>query len=594
VPDDTQEVRPVTDAPVQRLDATLARRWAVTLRAVLAERRAEIDDLNVFPVPDGDTGTNLYLTIDGAMAALRDQLPAAGWDGRGDLGALSAGLATTTLLSARGNSGVILSQLVRGFSEVIAEADDAEHLDATALARALRRGSDLARASVSHPVEGTILSVAAAAAGAAEEAATSGSDLYAVTLASLDAARSALARTPEQLPALARAGVVDAGGAGYVLLLEALGHVLSGRPHEDLPWRGSAEPVGQGGRAATATTATTATSGNGPAAEAPGEGEGGAVPSEGQDGGDAPAYEVMYLLEDSSDHAVEELRGELDRLGDSLIVVGGPEVWNVHGHVNDVGAALEAGVRAGRPHRITVTRFSDARTGEREHRARAAGGPAVAVVACAAGDGLSELFRAGGAQVVRGGPGRRASTGELLAAARRTDGEDVLLLPSDSDTELAAEAAVRVGLDEGLRLHVVRSVSAVQCIAAFAVFDPDRPAADNLDAMNGAAAGTRHGAITAADRDAVTTAGPCRAGDVLGLVDGEIVCVGSGFDEVGAEVAVRLLGGGGELLTVVTGHEAPGGLADAVAAAARTGRLDLEVSVIEGGQPVYPLLLGVE
>ena len=552
---------------LERLDALAARRWALTTRAVFAARRSEIDALNVFPVPDGDTGTNLYLTLDSALDAVRGSAGAPGSAGQPDLARDAERLARATLLAARGNSGVILSQLVRGLSEVVGqEADRAGGLDGRTLARALRRASDLARASVTRPVEGTILSVATAAALAAEGvAAGTGATLYDVAAAALSAARTALDETTAQLPALARAGVVDAGAAGYVLVLESLLHVVSGAGTHG---RGGGD-LGSLARPQWAPSAV-------PAEGGPGDAGG-------------PAYEVMFLLADSDSGRVAALRKALDDLGDSLLVVGGPDLWNVHVHVDDVGAALEVGMQAGRPHRIRVTHLAE-RSGPRRS------GPVtpVAVVACAPGEGLADVFRASGAGVVRSAPGRRASAGQILDEIHAVHALSVIVLPNDSDTQLAAEAAARAAADEGVEVHVVRSRAVVQGVAALAVFDPALGPDANLQAMHRAAAATRHGAVSVASREALTEAGRCRPGDVLGLVDGEIVLVGSDLARVGGEVLERLLGSGGELLTIVTGSDAPAGLGGSLAAAARTRRRDVEVSVIHGGQPTYPLLLGVE
>ncbi len=551
---------------LERLDALAARRWALTTRAVFAARRSEIDALNVFPVPDGDTGTNLYLTLDSALDAVRAS-GARESAGQPDLARDAESLARATLLAARGNSGVILSQLVRGLSEVVGqEADRAGGLDGRTLARALRRAGDLARASVTRPVEGTILSVATAAALAAEgAAAATGSTLYDVAGAALSAARTALDETTNQLPALARAGVVDAGAAGYVLVLESLVHVISG-----------AGAHGRGGGDLGSLAHPQWAPSGAPAEGGPGDAGG-------------PAYEVMFLLADSDTGRVAALRKALDDLGDSLLVVGGPDLWNVHVHVDDVGAALEVGMGAGRPHRIRVTHLAE-RSGPRRS------GPVtpVAVVACVPGEGLADVFRASGAGVVHSAPGRRASAGQILAEIHAVHALSVIVLPNDSDTQLAAEAAARAAADEGVEVHVVPSRAVVQGVAALAVFDPAHDPAANLRAMHRAAAATRHGAVSVASREALTDAGRCRPGDVLGLVDGQIVLVGSDLARVGGEVLERLLGGGGELLTVVTGCDAPAGLGGALAAAARTRRRDVEVSLIHGGQPTYPLLLGVE
>ena len=561
---------------LERLDARAARRWAVATRAAFAAHRAEIDDVNVFPVPDGDTGTNLYMTLDSALEAAREA--PAGWSP--DLGPTLAGdaaaLARATLLAARGNSGVILSQLVRGLSEVIAEAatagvDRADGIDGPMLAVAVRRASDRAYAGVARPVEGTILSVASAAASAAERAAAQGSDLYAVAHASLVAARAALAGTTAQLPILAQAGVVDAGGMGYVLVLEALERVIAGEqttgrrpehaapvPHPPRP--GHADPSGDDGSDA------------------------------GQTGFGGPAYEVMYLLSDSQEEGVSVLRERLDAMGDSVMVVGGGDLWNVHVHVDDVGAAIEAGIEAGRPHRIVVTHFGD------QYRTRTTPGAAgdVAVVAWAAGEGLAEVFHVAGAVVVFNGSGLRASAGQLLDAIRSAGARHVLVLPNDTDNQLAAEAAASAAGELGIEVQVVPSWAAVQGIAALAVFEPTASADDNLQAMGSAAAATRYGAVTVAGKKAQTNAGWCLPGDILGVVGGDVVTIGEDLEVVGAEVVARLLAGGGELLTVVRGAGAGPEVAAAVAASAREGGREVEVGIIHGGQSTYALLLGVE
>lgn len=551
-------------AVLTRLDAVAARRWAVVARAAFASRRAEIDALNVFPVPDGDTGTNLYLTFDAALDAARtayERRASTAGPSSPELADESEVFARELLLAARGNSGVILSQIFRGFADEVA-ATGAEALDGAGLAAAVGRADTLAWASVTRPVEGTILSVSRAAATAA---AAAGPGLYAVTRATLEAARDALAATPNQLPALERAGVVDAGGAGYLLLLEALERVVSG----DL--------------------ASEALSGDDPLKRRPGWTLRVPAPSrQGQDlDPDGPAYEVMYLLGDTTADAVATLRQHLDGLGDSLLVVGSSDLWNVHVHVDDVGAAIEAGITAGRPHRIRVTHFHDQRQSRPDPTARA-------VVACAAGEGLAAVFRGAGASVVPSGPRRRASAGQLLEAARATAAPSVLLLPNDGDTLLAANAAAKVGTDEGLDIRVVPARTAVQGIAALAVYDADRDLGENTLAMSSAAAATRNGAVTIATKEALTSAGWCHAGDVLGIVDGDVAVIGRDLHQVGGEVVERLLSSGGELLTVVSGEDAPPKLGENVAASARIRRRDLEVTQLYGGQAVYPLMLGVE
>jgi DAK2 domain fusion protein YloV len=552
----------------------------VLTRAAFAARRAEIDALNVYPVPDGDTGTNLYLSLDAALDSVRTEHEKAGILGDASLAQECSAMARSLLLTARGNSGVILSQLVRGFAEAIAESGQ-DVADAAIIADGLERASQRAYASVTRPAEGTILTVARAAAAAGAAAVDRG--LAAVAEDALDAATEALKATTSQLPALERAGVVDAGAAGYLLLLEALARVV----HQDDTHVGERMEVfadhsmrrredwSHAGGVVTPTGAT-----------------GGSPTGEGDLILDGPAYEVMYLLRDSDEERVATLRDTLDGLGDSLLVVGGPELWNIHVHVDDVGAAVEAGIDAGRPYRVRVTHFG-VQGGRADQVARvpAAG---VAVVACAAGPGLVEVLEEAGAHVVASGPGKRASAGQLLDAARAAHALEVIVLPNDGDTVMAAEAAASAAEQEGITLHIVRSRTAVQGLAALAVFDATASASRNASQMSHAAAATRHGAVAVASKQALTSAGPCEPGDVLGAVAGDVVIVGSDLEEVAIDVVARLLSSGGEIVTVIGGADAPPGLTESLGARIERGHRDVEVSLIDGGQPHYPLLLGVE
>lgn len=530
---------------VQVLDDAVARQWCLAALAALTDARQEIDDLNVYPVPDGDTGTNLVHTVQAAADALDAEPTIRG------LGPVLHCMARGALLGARGNSGVIVSQVLRGAAEALAARPSAGGRD---LARALSRAAESARAAVAEPVEGTILSVARAAARAAEGA---GDDLRAVVTAAASGAAEALERTPEQLPALARAGVVDAGGRGLVVLLDALVEAVTGITDRHEPSRPGAlrHPPSQA---------------SGHHGESAGYG-----------------YEVQYLLE-ADDDAAAGLRGELAPLGDSLLVAGtGDGRWNVHVHVDDVGAAIEAGVRAGRPYRITVTRFAD----QYPHAAPASDR---GVVAVADGAGLAAVFTAEGVQVAPGGPGHAPSTADLLAAIRRTGSGQVVVLPNDRNCHAVANAAAQEARAEGRTVAVVPTRSPVQGLAALAVRDPGRRFADNVISMAEAAGASRFAEITTAIRDADTGAGQCRAGDVLGLVDGDVVVVGTGVGEVARELLERLLAGGGELVTLVLGAGADPDLGAELTAHLRTVRPGVETVVYDGGQPHYPLLIGVE
>ncbi|HYN30315.1 MAG TPA: DAK2 domain-containing protein [Dermatophilaceae bacterium] len=556
------------------LTADDARHWTVLARAALAARRTEIDALNVFPVPDGDTGTNLYLTMDAAIDEVVAAHERAGTAGPPTLRQECRMLARAMLLSARGNSGVITSQLVGGVCEVVLE-EDVDVVDGACLARAITRGAELARASVAHPQEGTILTVADAAAAASRAAAEEGGGVTEVTGAAVTAAQAALERTPEQLPALARAGVVDAGGAGCVLLLESLHRALTGSWSRRSGELLSAGPPLQRREEWHVRGVLPAAGGH----------DLGAGPDLEEDG---PAYEVMYLLEESDAARVSALRETLDGLGDSLLLVGGPDLWNVHVHVDDAGAAVEAGIEAGRPRRIRVTALRP----EAERRRRPV--DEVGVVACAAGPGIAALLEGAGAVVVPSAPGARASAGQLLEAVLRTGAGGVVLLPNDGDTLLAAEGAAKAAREEGVATLVVPARTAVQGIAALAVHDAARPLEEDALAMTAAAVATRHGAVTVAVKEALTWAGACRPGDVLGVVDGDVALLGEDLAATAGAVLDRLLAPGGELVTLVSGADAEPALVAGVAAGLQRSHPEVEVVVLDGGQPTYPLLIGVE
>ena len=552
------------------LDPAALRRWAVLTRSALAARRAEIDALNVFPVPDGDTGTNLYLTLDQALDAVRLDHERRGVLGQVGLAAEASSMSRAAMLSARGNSGVIVSQLIRGVSDEFVAAG-AEAADAALVARAIETGARRARESVVRPQEGTILSVADAVSASATASAKDGASLAELTERAVVAGREALARTPSQLELLARAGVVDAGGAGYLLFIEALDRVV--RDHAPLDrYEVDNFMMNLDLRRRPEWSVSVA---------APSVHAGDAKDQQYQ----GPDFEVMYLLDGADDAAAEQLRLDLDGLGDSVIVSGDSTLWKVHVHVDDIGAALEAGMAAGRPHRVEVTPLN--------HALKPQPRVGLAVVACAAGPGIAELLEQVGASVVMSGPARRASAGELLAAVQGTGAGDVILLPNDRDTLLAARACAQAAGQEGQEVHVIESGTAVQGIAAMAVYDPGADVRSNEMAMTRAAAGTRHGGVAVAAKPGLTTGGECQVGDALGVVAGDITIVGDDMGDVAVEVIERLAGSGSELVTLVVGEGADDDLVEQARQAA-CGLIGVEVEVIQGGQPAYPLLIGVE
>jgi dihydroxyacetone kinase-like predicted kinase len=293
----------------------------------------------------------------------------------------------------------------------------------------------------------------------------------------------------------------------------------------------------------------------------------------------------MYLL-DAQDEAIPPLKAALGPLGDSLVIVGAEGLWNVHVHVDDVGAAIEAGVIAGRPHRIKVTHFGIQGAADRKRTGRA-------VIAVSVGPGLTELFEESGATVLYG---RGQSSADLLAAIRATGAAEVIVLPNDEDSRANAEAAASAAeIDDDIKVAVIPTHSQVQGLAALAVHDPSRSFNKDVLAVASTASQVRRGAVTIADLKAFTSAGPCEAGDALGAIGGDFVVVGKDLTEVAIDVVRRLVGGGGELVTLVSGAEDPDGrLAAAVAQWLEDKHPTVEAITYDGGQERYPLLIAVE
>jgi DAK2 domain fusion protein YloV len=565
------------------LDAPAARRWVTTAQAALRARRIDIDAMNVFPIADSDTGTNLLLTWESAAAALPPVDPA---DRLGDLLAV---LARGALLGARGNSGVILCQLLRGFAAALPQ----DKADARAVAGALSRSAEEAAAAVSRPVQGTILSVATAAAAAALLAAgeaggdapgSAGGDAIAIVevlRAAERAATSALARTPDQLPVLAEAGVVDAGGSGWLVILASLRLALESDAVPDL------EPLAD----VLAHVGAARPNGHLPQLHAD-------VDSDGF------GYEVQYLLSADAD-SVRALRSELEAIGGSLVIVGGEDLWQVHIHVDDAGAALEAGVRAGIPSRITVTRFSeqDDAAGDAVDAAGGAAGVAGlhrratdlptsrSLVAVATGVGFQRLFESAGATTMLSEAPTQEEIEHLVIG---TGTNEVVVIPDSArSTQVAQRAAEAIRRRSGTNVVVVPTISPVQGLAALAVADPSARLADALVAMAEAAGATRVAEVVVAAQRAMTNVGTCEPGDALAMVGGDVVLIGT-IEAVAVGLLDRLLDGGGELVTLITGEQTPPGLADRLVAHLDATHPLAEVTVYDGGQPRFPLLVGVE
>jgi hypothetical protein len=531
--------------------AALARVVAI-FRDALRAHQEELNLLNVYPVPDGDTGTNMALTIESVCTEVGSATR---------MDDVCTALAHGSLMGARGNSGVILSQILRGLADTFTSL---EAIGAPDVAAGLRRASDAAYQAVMRPVEGTILTVVRSAAEAAEAAHDTGeSTLESLLERTVAAAHDAVAHTPDLLPVLKEAGVVDAGGLGFTLLLDAFLHVVDGRP---VP---TPELV-------TAPAAVAAH----------------------QRDGDLSSlrYEVMYLLE-GTDETMPAFKDTWSALGESIVIVGGEGLWNCHVHTNDIGAAIEAGIQAGRPREIRVTDLIE--QVEEEQWVRAGNGKAApaehvetAVVAVAVGHGLSRLLRSVGVhEVVAGGQSMNPSTAQILEAVDRAPSEAVVVLPNNKNIVAVAE---QVGALTDRDVGVVPTYAVVEALASLMVYDPDATLEVNAAAMADAASRVRAGEVTQAVRDSVADCGEIKEGDWIAITRDGICAATASAAEAAIALVDRLVGGDSELVTVLLGSDARP--ADTAKLREHLGleHGHVEVEVHEGDQPLYPYLIGVE
>jgi uncharacterized protein len=557
---------------------------AADLRAVMEGYRdalrlhqEDINRLNVYPVPDGDTGTNMALTLEAVVTELE------GLNGAG-VPEVCRAIGHGSLMGARGNSGVILSQLLRGMSERMGQGDP---VGPELLVEAMAHASELARKAVVRPVEGTILTVAAAAAEGAAEG--DGSGLVDVVERARTRAAEALQRTPELLPVLAQAGVVDAGGAGFLLLLDAFLLVLDGRP---LP-----EPSEVGAPDFGVLAAARPFAG-GPAADA----------DAGSDAGTGHAvsdlrYEVMYLLS-MPDDSIEDFKEVWAGIGDSIVVVGGDGLWNCHIHTNDIGASIEAALERGRPRRIRVTDLEEQVEEERWVRESAgapgagpslegAGPPPVtSVVAVVTGDGIGRIFRSLGVHhLVVGGQTMNPATADLLKAVEAVGSDDVVILPNNKNIRPVAE---QVDALSDKSVTVVATGSIVEGFAALLAYDPAASAGANAVSMAESAARVVPAEITQAVRDAETDAGEVHAGDYIGISRDGVVAVADSVVVCTRLLVARLLDESHELITLIEGEGARAADTRAIEEWLSEEHPDVAVEVHHGGQPLYPYLLGIE
>ncbi len=547
-----------------RLGADELRAALAGYRDALAAHKEGINRLNVYPVPDGDTGTNMALTL----LAVCEELANAG----PDLPAVCKAISHGSLMGARGNSGVILSQILRGVSGVVADTDG---IDGASAAAALAAASSAAYQAVMRPVEGTILTVVREASEAAVAAADGGADLVAVLEAAQAQGADALQRTPDMLPVLKEAGVVDAGGTGFLLFLDALLHQVDGRP---MP-----EPVEVEGPVFTEAL--------------PGHGAGGH--------GDISdlRYEVMYFLE-APDEAIPAFKDVWAGIGDSIVVVGGDGIWNCHIHTDDIGASIEAAIDIGTPRQIRVTDLIEQVEEERWVRDAVDAGavdevPAhlltpvtCAVVAVATGDGIRRIFHSLGVQgIVTGGQSMNPSTAELIAAVEMVPADHVVILPNNKNIIPVAE---QVDEHTTKTVVVVPTKGITEGFAALLSYDPEAEAADNGDEMAEAASNVVAGEVTQAVRDSSCDVGPIAEGDWLGIARDGIRAVEKQLADAAIKLLEELATDRHEIITIIEGDGASAAVTRQITEWVHEQRPDASAEVHHGGQPLYPNLFGIE
>lgn len=536
----------------------------------IANNRQAVDALNIFPVPDGDTGTNMSMTIGAAakeMAVLGDDCT---------VEEASSRCASALLRGARGNSGVILSLIFRGFSKALKGMDTA---DGKAVANAFRKGVDAAYKAVMKPTEGTILTVVRKAAEAAEKSAESGSETIDVCEAALDAAEEALAKTPEQLPVLKKAGVVDAGGQGLVLILKGMGSVIKKGVMIEAEDGSGVTPVSTPSKSTVASASSDIEFG----------------------------YCSEFLIEKSKSAKAKDplsLRAYLESIGDCVVVVDDSDIIKVHVHSNEPGNVIQAALKYGQLINIKIDnmRYQHRNAGEGVSEGEEPHNPTpvepeneYGFVAVCAGVGVAELFTDIGADViVSGGQTMNPSTDDILNAVMATPAKTVFVLPNNKNIIMAAEQAIPFAKDRDVRVLQTKTIP--QGISAMLVFDETADADTNQMEMMDAAGHVQTGQVTFAARDSEIEGKPVKEGEIMGLVNGKIKFIGNDTVDIAFKTVEKLFKRGEHsLVTIIYGQDTDESAAEMLEErlSAKYGN-DMEISIVNGGQPIYYYILSVE
>ena len=536
---------------IENLDANNIAKLMYCFRDALQEHKESLNSLNVYPVPDGDTGSNMTATLNSVVSEIESLEDP---EFENIIEAISHG----SLMGARGNSGVIISQILRGFVSEIKNASK-KTIDANLFSDALRAAASAAYEAVGNPVEGTILTVVRETAEAAEKSLLEHSNLLLVAETAREAAKRSLDSTPDLLPVLARAGVVDAGGSGFLLMLDSLLHVIDDRPMpEPEIVKASVDSLILDIHDDTTNSGT--------------------------------RYEVMYFL-DAPDDLIPGFKKAWSEIGDSIVVVGGENIWNCHVHTNNIGAAVEAGISIGKPHDIRVTDLFE-EIAENHHEQDHADPIGCSVIAVSNGDGIGDIFRSLGAtRVVHGGQSMNPSTADLLEAVEAIASEHVIILPNNSNIVAVAE---QVDSQTSKTIRVVETHTVTEGFASLLGYDPEGTSDKNQTDMTQFSQMVESGEITTAVRESASDVGQIKKGDFLGLRKGKVTVIAETIVEATRNLLKEMISDDHEIITLVAGRDSNKKETDEVVAWVSNEYEALEVEVHEGGQPLYQYYIGIE
>ncbi len=538
--------------------------------ATRLNKQAEyVNSLNVFPVPDGDTGTNMGMTIENGAKEVSDRSAST-------VGEAAGIFAKGLLMGARGNSGVITSQLFRGFSQSV---KDKEELDGAALAAAFQSGVEVAYKAVMKPVEGTILTVSRGAAIGAKKKAESTNDAVEVMRAALEGAKTALAKTPDMLPVLKEVGVVDSGGQGLVFIYEGFlsaltGEFIASEEFQATPATMSEMINAEHHKSVAGHVAT-------------------------EDIKFGYCTEIMVALKQGptyvKDFDYDEFRNYLNNLGDSLLVVNDDEIVKVHVHTEDPGLVMQEGLKYGSLVKVKVDNMRnqhEAQVEKEERQAKPVEEKEYAIIAVVAGDGLADIFKAQGVDyIISGGQTMNPSTEDFVKAVEELNARNIIILPNNKNILMAAQSAAEV-IDQPAA--VVETKTIPQGLTSLLAFDVSKSIEENYERMSASLGDVVSGSVTTAVRDTTIDGLEIHENDNLGMVDGKIVVSNPDMMETLEETFAHMLDEDSEIVTIYVGEDGSEELANELAQALAEKYEDVEVEIHQGGQPVYPYLFSVE